>query len=82
MGDTGMTEMVPDQRVRYVSDRNLCRHSERCRPGIRPASGVEHGQDPEINRADIHPSYKLMGNRRQKRAKTNFVSYALETAAR
>ena len=61
VGDSGIAEMIPDQRIQHVSDRNLGRPRERRRPRIRPPRGVEHGQDPEIDRGDVHPGCESEG---------------------
>lgn len=61
VGDTGVAEMIPNQRIRHVSNRNLRRHSERRRPRICPPRGVEHGQDPEIDRGGVHPGQESEG---------------------
>ena len=55
MGDTGVTKMIPDQRIRHVSESDLGRRSESGRPWVCPASRVEHRKDPEIDRVNIHP---------------------------
>ena len=55
VGDTGVAEMIPDQWVRHVSERNLSGRSESGRPRVSPPSRMEHGQNPEIDRVNIHP---------------------------
>lgn len=49
MGDTGVTEMIPDQRIRHVSNSNLGGHSKGGRPWVCPTGRMEHREDPEID---------------------------------
>ena len=54
MGDGRSAEVVPDQGVRHVSKHDLSGHREGRRPRVRPARRVEHGQNPQIDRVNVH----------------------------
>ena len=46
MSDRGIAEVVPNQRIGYVSKGDLGGHSESHCPRVCPAGGVEHRKNP------------------------------------